>query len=269
MNKIWSFCLSVLAGIVLFGCKTDMMDYEGRAGVYFAVQNPFVGGIGDSTSWPYTPLTEIPFITTTSTDSAVKLRVKLLGNLVNKDRTFKMVIVDSGTTAIEGTDYDLPQTEYVLSANTISKEVVIKVHRSSSLKDTLRKVMFELVPTADFALPINTWFPAPGQYGYSPKPGAPIENISAIRHTIIISDVITSQPSGWLPGFFGDFSRKKYIILAEWYNLTWDDFTRANMDPNRSRALGQRAKYRLEELEAEGNPVLEADGTPMKMGPFA
>lgn len=268
MNKIWSSGFFILAGILLFGCKAEMMDYEGKAGVYFAVLQPFFGGSGDSTSWPYTPVTEVPFITTTSNDSAVSLNVKLLGNMVNKDRTFKMVIVDSGTTAIKGTDYDLTETDYVLSANTSSKEVLVNIYRTPSLKDTLRKVMFELVPTADFELPINTWYPAPGQYGYTPKPGAPVEEISAIRHTIILSDVITNQPTGWLPGFFGDFSKKKYEILAEWYDLTWDDFTRANMDPNRSRALGQRAKYRLEELEAEGNPVLEADGTPMKMGPL-
>lgn len=268
MNKIGFFRLSILAGIFLFGCKAQMMDYEGKAGVYFAVQHPWASGGGDSTSWEYSPKTEVPFIMTTSTDSVVGLKVKLLGNLVNNDRNFRMVIVDSGTTAIAGTDYDVPQKDYVLAANTSTQIVYVNVHKASSLKDTQRTIMIELVPTADFQLPINTWYPAPGQYGYSPKPGAPTENISAIRHTIVLSDVITSQPAGWLPGFFGDFSREKYNVLCDWFDLSWDDFSRVKMDPNRSRALGQKAKYRLEELQAAGNPVLEADGTPMKMGPL-
>lgn len=268
MKNSWSICLFVLAGSFLFGCKTEMMDYEGKPGVYFANQQAFVGGGGDSTSWPYSPITEVPFITTTSNDSLVKIKVKLLGNLVNKDRTFKMVVVDSGTTAILGTDYDLPEQNHILKANEASANVYVKVYRAPSLKDTTRKLMFTLVETTDFELPIDTWYPAPGQYGYSPKPGAPVQNISVVRHTILLSDVITNQPTGWFGGFYGDFSKAKYQFLADYFELTWGDFSREKMDTNRARALGQRAKYRLEELEAEGNPVLEADGTPMKMGPL-
>lgn len=267
MKNIRSFYF-LLAAAILFGCKAEMMDYEGKPGVYFANQQPFISGTGDSTSWPYTPVTEIPFITTTSNDSLVKLRVKLLGNLVNKDRMFKMVVVDSGTTAKEGVDYDLPAQNYVMKANTAYADVFVHVYRASSLKDTMRKVMFTLVETPDFKLPIDTWYPAPGQYGYSPKPGAPVQDISVIRHTILLSDVITNQPTGWFGGFYGDFSKKKYQFLAELFNLTWDDFSREKMDTNRARALAQKAKYYLEELEAEGNPVLEEDGTPMKMGPL-
>lgn len=266
MKKILFPRLFAISALFLFGCKAEMMDYEGKAGVYFAVQHPWISGSGNANSWEYSPKTDIPFIATTSDDSLVSLKVKLLGNLVNKDRLFKVTVVDSGTTAIAGTDYDLPENNYVLKANATSADVLIKVHRTPSLKDTLRKVMFTLVATEDFELPFKTWYPMPGQYGYSPRAGAPIEDISAIQHTIIISDVITNQPAGWWPGFFGDFSRAKYTLLADWYDLTWDDFTRENMDPNRAKALAQRANYRLKELEAQGNPILEADGTPMKMG---
>lgn len=268
MKNSWSLCLFILAGVYLFGCKAEMMDYEGKPGVYFANQQPFVGGGGDSTSWPYSPVTEVPFITTTSNDSIVELKVKLLGNYVNKDRTFKVVLVDSGTTALAGTDYEFDQQEYTLKANTASSIVPVKVYRTPSLKDTTRTIMFTLVETPDFTLPIDIWYPAPGQYGYSPKPGAPVQDVSAIRHTILISDVITNQPTGWFGGFYGDFSKEKYQFLAEYFDLTWDDFSREKMDNNRARAFAQKAKYRLEELEAAGTPVLEADDTPMKMGPL-
>ena len=268
MKKILFSRLFIIAGLFLFGCKAEMMNYEGKAGVYFAVQHPWVSGSGNENSWEYSPKTEVPFITTTSSDSLVSLKVKLLGNLANKDRIFKIAVVDSATTAIAGTDYDLPEMSYVIKANKAFADVLIKVYRTPSLKDTMRKVMFTLLPTEDFELPFNTWYPMPGQHGYSPRPGAPIEDISAIQHTIIISDVITDQPAGWWPGFFGTFSRAKYQLLADWYDLTWDDFSRKNMDPNRAKALAQRAHYRLKQLEAEGNPVLEADGTPMEMGPM-
>lgn len=267
MKKVSFYRNFMFASLVLLGCKADMIDYKGKAGVYFAVQHPWISGGGDSTTWEYAPKTEVPFIVTTSSDSLVRLKVKLLGNLVNKDRTFKMVVVDSGTTAIKGEDFEWPKNEFVMEANSSITDVFVQVYKTPSLKDTMRKIMFELVPTPDFQLPINTWYPAPGQYGYSPKPGAPVEDISAIRHTIVLSDVITNQPTGWYAGFFGDFSKKKFDVLSEWFNLTWNDFLRENMDPNRARAFAQKAKYKLQELEEQGTPVMEADGvTPMTMG---
>ena len=41
------------------GCEREMMDYQGKPGIYFAVQHGFAGG--NETIWPYQPLTNIEF----------------------------------------------------------------------------------------------------------------------------------------------------------------------------------------------------------------
>ncbi|MEO6681406.1 MAG: DUF4843 domain-containing protein, partial [Ginsengibacter sp.] len=233
MNKVWIFWFFILTGFFLIGCKADMINYTGKAGIYFAIKGPSESGGSDSNSLAYIPKTEISFITTISKDSLVNLRVNLFGNLENRDRVFKVGIVDSATDAIGTTDYDLLEKEYTLKANTSFTNVPIKVYKTPSLKDTLRQIMLELIPTPDFDLSMKVWYPIPGQRQYSNSSGSAVINISAIRHTIIISDVITNQPEGWNASYFGAFSKKKYLLLTEWYSLTWDDFSKTNMDRNR------------------------------------
>lgn len=147
-------------------------------------------------------------------------------------------------------------------------DIYVKFFRTPALKDTFRKAMFRLVQTPDFTLPIDIWYAPRPQHSWSPSVGAPTQNIDAIRHTVVISDVLRNAPAGWFLGIFGDFSKKKFELLCEWYNLSMVDFLSTTVMPiNRARSIAQRAKIRLDELTAAGNPVMEADGvTPMKMG---
>ncbi|MDE5611477.1 MAG: hypothetical protein K2I90_05610, partial [Odoribacter sp.] len=69
--------LSVL--FMLNGCKTDLMNYEGDSGVYFAVQYPWQSGYGDSLQWELCPETEVSFFLLDVQDSVIPIRVQITG----------------------------------------------------------------------------------------------------------------------------------------------------------------------------------------------
>ena len=74
-------------------------------------------------------------------------------------------------------------------------------------------------------------------------------------------DYAPGQPEG---GLWGAFTRKKYDLICEKFNLTYDDFTSEVTMPNAKRTM--IANYfvdYLQELYDKGTPVLEEDGRAM------
>ena len=260
--------LSLMAGIIfcLHACQTDLMDYEGEAGVYFAVQHPWPSGAGDTITWEMSPISNISFFLQEKKDSTIDIRVQLLGNPVTHDRYFKVVVVDTGTTAKVGHDYDPVEEIHTLPANAHYADMKIKLYKQADLSGLSRSLMLRLEETTDFRLPFGTWYPWPTQHKWSPNVGAPEEDISAIEHTILISDVV-QQPEGWWPGLLGTFTVKKFNMMCEMFDLTIQDFSSNTvMTSSRAKAYGQRFDAYLEAQRKAGNEILEDDGTPMKMG---
>ena len=260
--------LSLMAGIIfcLHACQTDLMDYEGEAGVYFAVQHPWPSGAGDTITWEMSPISNISFFLQEKKDSTIDIRVQLLGNPVAHDRYFKVTVVDTGTTAKVGHDYDPVEEIHTLPANAHYADMKIKLYKQADLSGRSRSLMLRLEETADFRLPFGTWYPWPTQHKWSPNVGAPEEDISAIEHTILISDVV-QQPEGWWPGLLGTFTVKKFNMMCEMFDLTIQDFSSNTvMTSSRAKAYGQRFDAYLEAQRKAGNEILEDDGTPMKMG---
>lgn len=260
--------LSLMAGIIfcLHACQTNLMDYEGEAGVYFAVQHPWPSGAGDTITWEMSPISNISFFLQEKKDSTIDIRVQLLGNPVAHDRYFKVTVVDTGTTAKVGHDYDPVEEIHTLPANAHYADMKIKLYKQADLSGLSRSLMLRLEETTDFRLPFGTWYPWPTQHKWSPAIGAPDEDISAIEHTILISDVV-QQPEGWWAGLLGTFTVKKFNMMCEMFDLTVQDFSSNTvMTSTRAKAYGQRFDAYLEAQRKAGNEILEDDGTPMKMG---
>lgn len=59
--KINGFTMSLIVGftILVYACKTDMMDYEGVDGVYFVMQRKPPSGYGDPEQYEYVDTTYI------------------------------------------------------------------------------------------------------------------------------------------------------------------------------------------------------------------
>ena len=173
-------------------------------------------------------------------DSTIDIRVQLLGNPVAHDRYFKVTVVDTGTTAKVGHDYDPVEEIHTLPANAHYADIKIKLYKQADLSGLSRSLMLRLEETADFRLPFGTWYPWPTQHKWSPNVGAPEEDISAIEHTILISDVV-QQPEGWWPGLLGTFTVKKFNMMCEMFDLTVQDFSSNTvMTSSRAKAYGQR-----------------------------
>ncbi|MEG0796581.1 MAG: DUF4843 domain-containing protein [Odoribacter sp.] len=260
MRNLIKYILGVSALCSLGGCNTDLMNYEGNAGVYFAVQYPWISGAGDSTVWQMVPITDVSFFLLDVKDSTINIRVQLLGDPVAHDRYFSIAVVDTATTAVVGYDYDPLESNYKLAANTHYTDIKVTVHKQDDLSGKQRKFMLELKETPDFKLPVNMWYPWPGQYKWEPSIGAGSQDISAIRHTVYISDVVKT-PAGWLLGIFGSFSKTKFDKMCEVLNLTINDFSKEAMNSVRAKALAQRMDAYLKD-----HPILDEDGKPMGMG---
>lgn len=246
----------------LNSCETDLMDYEGDAGVYFAVQHPWSSGFGDSIQWEMCPSTDISFFFAKKVDSTITIRVQILGPRLPQDRYFKMVVVDTGTTATVNHDFDALADRYVMAANTHYTDVKINLHKQSDLAGQKRKVMIRLEETPDFKLPMNTWYPWPKQDTWTPSAGTEGVDISAIEHTLYISD-ISVAPSGWSPYYFGTFSKTKFDKMCEVLILTYDDFLKESLNPIRSLSIALRMAAYLENF-----PTPDETG-PMEMGEAA
>ncbi len=267
MKTIIKYITIISALFSLNSCESELMNYEGDAGVYFAVQFPWQSGYGDSTIWELSPVSNVSFFLQKRTDSTIKVRVQITGNTLDRDRQFKVVVADTGNTAKVNYDYDPIPEIHTIRANTQYTDIPIKVYKQADLANTSRKIILRLEETADFRLPIGTWYPWPDQHKWSPSVGSEEVNISAIEHTIIISDII-KEPEGWYSGLLGKFTIKKFNLMCEMFDLTINDFSKEAMNTSRATAYGQRFDTWLQTQKQNGNEILEEDGTPMKMGNY-
>lgn len=267
MKTIIKYITIISALFSLNSCEQELMDYEGDAGVYFAVQFPWQSGYADSTKWELSPVSDVSFFLEKKADSTIKVRVQITGNTIDRDRQFKVVVVDTGSTAIVNHDYDPIPEIHTIRANTHYTDIPVKVYKQPDLSNSRRKIMLRLEETTDFRLPINTWYPWPDQHKWSPAVGSETVDISAIEHTIIISDIV-KEPEAWFAGLWGNFTIKKFNLMCKMFNLTIDDFSKGAMNTTRAKAYGQRFDAWLQTQKKNGNEILEEDGTPMKMGDY-
>ena len=82
--KKYIFLLVVVLSFL--GCEKEMMDYEGKDGVYFSVQEVPPSLYGDPEIWSHMDTTLIPFSLLLENDSTVRLKVRVMGDVVNYDR---------------------------------------------------------------------------------------------------------------------------------------------------------------------------------------
>lgn len=109
--KKYIFLLSVVLSFL--GCEKEMMDYEGKDGIYFSVQEVPPSQYGNPEIWAHVDTTLIPFSLLLENDSTVRLKVRVMGKVVNYDRYFTLSVVDTSTTATEGEDYAPLEKQYV------------------------------------------------------------------------------------------------------------------------------------------------------------
>lgn len=242
--------LGIWLGILLLaGCKTEMMDYSGKPGIYFAVQVKPASGYGALDEWAYVDTTRVSFVKIIGEDTTINIRVRVLGYLADYDRMFHFDILDTaGNAAIPGVHYDALETNGYIRANTEYTDIPIHLYRDESLQDTSYVIDLALRETDEFSLPMNIW---KSNDGYTT--GEP----NILRHLIIIDDALY-KPQNWNDTYFGTYSQKKFQLMLDVGGYSFEQFEDSSvMNSVACMALAQSMKNYLDDMEAQGTPVYE------------
>lgn len=262
MKRLIIYVLFLNLFISLTACKKEMMEYEGREGVYFAVQH------GTSTAaanrWPYQPFSDVEFVRIGAPDIELPIKVAITGPTKDYDRTFKVAINQDSTTAIPNQHYEPIKEEWIIPKGAISTIIKIKLKRTPDLEITPVTLGLKLIPTDQLSLSFPEWDAIPSLNG-----GTVVPKFDASLHTLRINDIMV-QPAIWRGsiqagnregGVFGAFSREKMEFFIANCGVTYEDFSSdATMPIVRSILLSRDAAAILKALFDAKTPILEKDG---------
>jgi len=267
MKKITVYIL-LFQLILQLGCKKDMMTYQGREGVYFAVQ---YGNKSLSIDyWPYQPYSSVEFVSIGKDVVDFPVKVMITGAVKDYDRTFRVEVNPDSTTAVAGKHYEPIKTEFKIPAGGITANIVVRLNRTADLETTPVTLGLRLVETKDFKLSFPEWDAIPTLTG-----GTVVPKFDASLHTLKINDIMVQpavwpgslQPGNRESGLFGVFTRKKMEFLIDNLGLTYQDFASTETMPQARYFLvaNDAAKILMQRFDAK-NPVLEDDGRLMFIG---
>ncbi len=268
MKRILTYLVFLQSLIFFAGCEKDIMGYEGREGVYFAVQSGPV--FFDEKSWPYQPYSNVEFSRLAQDEVDFPVKVMITGPVKDYDRTFRVEVNPDSTTAAAGEHFTAIKEQWTIPAGAISTNVVVKVKRRPDLQEVIKTLGLRLLPTEDFELSFPEWDAVPGYTN-----GTVVAKFDAGLHTLRLSDLMVTpavwsgsiQPGNLESGLLGMFSRKKMAFLSEHLGLKYEDFaSSASMPMARLLLIASDITPILIRLKDAGTPVLEADGRLMYMG---
>lgn len=241
-----------------------MKDYDGEEGVYFYVQ--WGAEWGDTTKWVNQSYTPVEFVNILGDTYEVKVRVMSTGRVKDYDRTFQMVVDKDSTTAVVNQNYEPFEEMQVIKAGQTYADVVIHLKRNENIMEVEKVLGLRLLPTNDFIIGIPEWGKLAGMWS---SEGA--SEFDASVHKIIMSDFIV-KPARWIGGIYdqpgdtesgrwGVFTVKKYKLICDQFDLTYEDFqTEATMPGAKQAVIQEHMANYLQELYDKGTPVLEDDG---------
>jgi len=267
MKKILMYILLFQTATFL-GCEKELMDFEGREGVYFAVQH------GDSNrspeSWPYQPYSNVDFVRIGLDEVEIPIKIAITGPVKEFDRVFYIDVNPDSTTATLNQHYEAIARDWVIPAGAISTTVKVHLKRTPDLEEEPKTLGLRLTGSDDLSLSFPEWDAIPSLDG-----GAIVEEFDASLHTLRINDIMV-EPEIWRgsiqsgnreSGLFGAFTRKKMEFLIDNLGLTYEDFASEETMPlARSLLIGSDASKILIERYNAGDPILEDDGRLMFIG---
>jgi len=268
MKKILVYILLFQLFIIFSGCKKEIMGYEGKEGIYFAVQSGL--SIYSAASWPYQPSTNVEFVRIGKSETDVSIKVSITGPVKDYDRSFQVEVNKDSTTAILGQHYDAIKGEWVIKAGATSTNILVHLKRTADLQQTARTLGLRLIATKDFELSFPEWDAIPSLNG-----GPVVKKFNASLHSLKINDIMV-QPAVWIgsiqpvnkeSGVFGAFTRKKMEFMIANLGVTYADFSSTETMPTaRALLIANDATAILKARFDAKNPVLEDDGRLMFIG---
>ena len=196
MNK--RYFLSMIFGLILAACsQNEVMDYSLNGRVYFnetKVENNMTVVVTER---------NYSFALQNSALMAdtVWIPVQLMGNIENRDRSFRAVAVPDSTTAQSPLHYEL--LDGTLEAGEYMAYLPVLIKRTSDTQDHFVTLYLKLIDTEDLT----------------------VGNANAITYKLNWGDILM-RPAHW-PYFFGSYSVNKYRFAIDVLGLTdWPQATR-------------------------------------------
>ena len=186
----------IFLGIVLlcWSCEEDKLDlYKGSDSIYFCYPK-----LTSEVSNVYMDTTVFSFAMYNVPDTIVRLSVRALGDMVDRDRAFKVKV--ESATAVAGTNYDELQSEYILPKDSVYGEIPIHIYREG-LGDATVSIELRLVSNEYFLQNI-------------PQKIVDKDTIDVTRHVLMFTSKLT-KPSMWMESFLGYFSEAKFNFFNQ------------------------------------------------------
>lgn len=256
--------------------KEEIEYYSGEESIYFAQQwgvphftDDYLA-LGTSFTNCLQPSSKIPFGEMIVTDSLLNLNIQTSGACKDYDRPFKIEIVTDSTTAIEGLEYELLDTEAVIPAGEVRTKVRMMLHRTPRMDDETVQIQVRLIPGEHFTIPFdkdgfgNMPIIHEGSSYYTEYGG----NFDPAIHNIFINNFLV-RPQRWNDYNMGIWSQEKYRLLLDYTGemLGWnvaDWSSEAMWDSRYNVGLNYLAKYLLEQYKKGPEYwVTDPDGTMM------
>lgn len=266
MKKILLY--TALATLAIASCtKEDINTYElDDSRIYFQ-SHTFTGGDG---SEGYSTFTKFSYVGygANFTNVVFSGNVKIMGEVKDYDRPFKVVVDEENTTMVEGEGYEINFDTLRVKAGENSCKVNVRFLRPKRLQNGEDTLTIKLMPNEHFGIlesykSSNNW------------QNTTAEELDGQRYQFRISEVYT-RPGAWdgngvyAGQYFGTWSITKFIYINDLFGFTLDDWNGANGAGSKITAgrITFYAKELQKDLQAKadaGNPVYDEDGNYMQL----
>lgn len=191
MNKLCIIIVVLFSTIILSCTSNEMMEYNAPAKVYFFERTYMntTENVVSEKSFSFALQNSTLMIDT------FKIKVKLMGNLADFDRTFNAEVIPDSSTAIEGTHYKL--LDGVMPAGQYVSYLPVILYRTADTQNQSVKIKLKLTNKGDL------------------MPG----NIEYQTFSLIWGDILL-KPDNWPEYFFGVYSKNKYRFAIDILGLT-------------------------------------------------
>jgi hypothetical protein len=270
MKKYIQFItLSVM--LVFCACEQETLPtYNGQNEVYFRYASETTASYVVDSS-----LIRFGYDTKIKDDSIIRIKVRVMGEVVDYDRPVNFILVDTSSTAKPGGDIDLLLDRSFVPAGKIDGEIVVKIKNTANLNNKYLKAGLRLVENEYFKVDYKkTLHSAINNAG----------NIVATEYRVVF-DNASEMPNLWafyetsrFAMFFGAYTDKKFRLLCEIGGFDRDYFT--YIPPQTASAVFTERfptaivtmvcrlmnRYLIEYEATHGEPLREDNGQIMEMG---
>jgi len=248
MRKLILNILGLAALTTFLSCEKELQKYEGKPTVYFNE----AGRLPAFTGEVLRDSTIMSFSLAKAKDSIVNMIVTAVGAKSEIDRPYTLV-VNPSSDAIAGTHYQILNSNFAIKKNKLADTVKIKFFRTADLQAKTFLLSFDLKENEHFSTEMRYKILTSSN-----------KKISLINYRWFVNDII-KKPGRWLDTYFGVFTRKKLLLMAEILGIE-PAYLDTSVSIAESTAYGKFMQRYLNDQKAAGKTVYEDDGSEMIMG---